>query len=147
MVVASLGAAAGTVWFADGNNLFRLDTATNQTVVSIKADDIRVLVANTDASAWALSRKRLTRYGASGAAITELELQALGLKNADHMSLDSRDGSLWIAEGKEDDEQEDEKGDGRAKRIVRLDSDGSRVHDFNSPGRIRAMAPGLDQSL
>ena len=145
--VVSFAATASPVWFSDSKNLYRLDTVTQQVALTLKADDVRSLAVNVDGSVWALSKKRLTKYVVSGAIATDIELKALSLKSADHVALDSRDGTLWVAEGKEDDENEDDDGDGHAKRIVRLDSAGQSVQNFTSPGRIRAMVLGLDQSL
>ncbi len=143
----SLTTYAGPVWFSDGKTLQRLDATTNQIALAVKADDSRSLIANADGSVWSMSKKRLSKYAFNGALIIDLDLKSLGLKSADHAALDSRDGSLWVAEGKEDDEAEDDDGDGRAKRIVRLNGMGQRVQDFTSPGRIRALALGLDQSI
>ena len=145
--VVSLTTSAGTVWFADSKNLQRLNTTTNQVALTVKAEDIRSLAANADGSVWTLSKKRLTQYALNGAVVVDLDLKVLSLKSADTIALDSRDGSLWVAEGKDDDEKDDDDNDGHAKRIVRLNAAGQRVQDFASPGRIRAMALSLDQSL
>ena len=150
LAVVSLAAIAGPVWFADNKNLSRLDSITSiaqQVAITVKVDDVRSLAVNADGSVWALRKDHLTRYGLNGGVATDIELKILGLKNADQIALDGRDGSLWLGEGKDADESEDDTTDGHAKRIVRLDATGQRVQDFNSPGRIRAMVLGLDQSL
>lgn len=145
--VISLVATAGTVWFADGKNLNRLDTVTQQIALTVKNEDVGALAVSADGSAWALGKKHLVKYALNGTVANDIVLKDIGLKSAGYLALDGRDQSLWIAEGKGDDENDDDDSDGHAKRIVRLDGAGQRAQDFASPGRIRALVLGLDQSL
>ena len=102
---------------------------------------------NADGSVWALSKKRLTQYAFGGTVLVDLDLKNLSLKDADFLALDGFDGTLWLAEGKGDDEKDDDDDDGKAKRIVHLDAQGKPLGSFTSPGKLRALALGLDQTL
>lgn len=143
----SLHANAATVWFADDDKLYLLNPATNSIAHTVNIDGVRSLTVASDGSAWVLTKKRLTRCQTNGTVATDLELKSLALKDADSIALNSRDGSLWLAEGEEDGEREDDDGNGKAKRIVRLNAAGTRVQDFTSPGSVRALVVALDQTL
>ncbi len=138
---------AATVWVADNDKLHAIEASSNRVVKSIVRDDARVLAGGQDGALWALSKKRLARLKADGTAYFDVELKSLSLKGADYLALNGRDGAVWLAEGKEDDEDEYDEGDGKSKRVVRVDGVGQRAADFTAPGRIHALALGLDNSF
>ena len=139
---------ASAVWFADDENIQRINPVTNQISLRLRASDIRSLAAAPDGSVWALQRKRLKHYGPSGEVLVDLDLKFLNVNGAGLTALDPRDNSLWIVEGGDVDEDgQHEEHAGRFKRAIRINSFGRLVQDIAIPSHIRAIVVGLDQSL
>ena len=161
ILLSSFPALAASVWVADGDKLSRIDSATNQMAMTVKAEDIRQLAPAPDDSVWTLGKKHLTHYAPDGKVLSDIELKTYSLKSADQLALDAYDASLWITEGKDDQANDgnngngnnnngnhnNDDGDGSARRIVHLDRVGKKLSEFNAPGKVRAFVVGLDQTL
>ncbi len=93
--------ATADVWVADDKSLYKIDLATNRVALSVPAEKIkRLAIDPADNSVWSLGDKAITRRAADGRLLFERNLDALGLKEADYLALDARDGTAWIGSGK-----------------------------------------------
>jgi hypothetical protein len=132
MLALSLAAGASSIWMSDGARLYATDTLTNRTLPVRTDEPIRALAATTNGGAWVLTDERLLAVAPNGAIETSVELAQLGATDAEFLTVDPYDATLWMA---------------AANRLLHIDPQGTTIASFELTAPIRALALGLDESV
>lgn len=133
--------AWASVWVSDDSSLYRLDLTGNQLSEPLSQPGaIGLAVDPRDDSLWVLTDKEIIKRTSSGEVLFSLEIKTLNLETARFLALDPRDGSLWVGEAKSAEQ-------GSAGNFLRLSVDGVVMGSLTSPGSVRGVMAGLDQSV
>lgn len=137
----SAACASADVWMADDRFVHRLSPGLDAVELSIDAPHSKALAVDPrDSAVWILSKSRISRRSRLGIALFDSDLKSLRMEDATYLSLDARDGSVWLGEG-EGSERDSSKG------FIRLDSSGQVSGILQLQGNARALSVALDGSV
>lgn len=133
----SFSVQAASVWFADDQYAYQVDTDTNIVTRSFllnKAHDLAVDGSNL----WSATGQQLSKYNSSGAPLFQISLQALNLVPPLHLVADPYNGSVWVT---------DSIVLGHQNKLAHLTKLGQLLGEWPISTRIWDSALSLDQSL
>lgn len=134
-ISSSASDPAPHVWFVDSKTLSGIDTATNQTAVTVSLDNpAKALVVDPQGrSVWVLRNADLLKFSETGAAFLSIDLRSIST-TLDHpmaFALNPYDRSVWVAS---------------QNTILHVSGDGQGLLQWQSPDNVQALGLDIDES-